>query len=44
MEAADKLEWEAPVAIALTDAESRADVADVWLDNGGPPGVVSGSP
>ena len=29
-----KLSWEAPAATALTDAESRADVADVWLDNG----------
>ena len=34
MEPADKLEWEAPAATALTDVESRADVADVWLDNG----------
>ena len=34
MEPAEKLEWEAPVANALTDAESRADLADVWLDNG----------
>ena len=30
-----KFEWEAPAATALTDSESRADQADVWIDNGG---------
>ena len=30
-----KLSWEAPAATALTDAESRADRSDVWMQNGG---------
>jgi len=29
-----KLPWETPAAVALTDTESRADRADVSLDNG----------
>ena len=33
MEPADKLEWEAPAAIALTETESRADAADIWIQN-----------
>ena len=31
---AQRIEWEAPTAIPLTDTESRADRADVWLQNG----------
>ena len=26
--------WEAPVATALTDTDSRADKSDVWMANG----------
>ena len=39
-EVAAKLAWEAPVAIALTDSDSRADQTDVALRNG-TPGPVS---
>jgi hypothetical protein len=30
-----KAPWEAPRAAALTDAESRAEDSDVWMQNGG---------
>jgi hypothetical protein len=29
-----KAPWDAPCATALTDAESRADRSDVWMQNG----------
>ena len=29
-----KSRWDAPCATALTDAESRADQADIWMQNG----------
>ena len=29
-----KREWVAPSATPMTDSESRADVADVWMQNG----------
>ena len=33
MEPTDKLEWEPPTAIPLTDGEGRADQADIWMEN-----------
>jgi hypothetical protein len=29
----ERLPWETPAAIAITDADSRADQSDVWLPN-----------
>ena len=29
----DRLEWEPPTAIPLTDTDSRADEADIWMRN-----------
>ena len=31
---ADRLPWETPATIAITDTESRADQSDVRLQNG----------
>jgi hypothetical protein len=28
-----RVPWEAPAATALTDAESRADQSDIWMQN-----------
>ena len=30
---ARKSPWDAPAATALTDSESRADQADIWMQN-----------
>jgi hypothetical protein len=29
-----KAPWDAPCATALTDAESRAEDSDIWMQNG----------
>jgi hypothetical protein len=33
-----KSPWDAPCATAITDTESRADQADIWMQNGEPAG------